>query len=194
MSTCTTCQRIALTGVMVVMILPVLAHAADEVVGERPYEMIWANRTQDDNPPLVDFEDMTGWTVTPENMAATLECTREQQIWDKYVAKLTYRATGSPPTLSFGPAQPIKLSGAFDAISCWIYGNNWGYSPNLNTPSVSIAALFLDAQGREVRVPLTWVNWTEWFLCRKRLTPEQIDMVKDGASFVRFEVTGGRNK
>lgn len=171
-----------------------LAHAADDVVGERPYEMVWANRNQDDNPPLVDFETMDGWQVWTKNTAAKIERTREQQIWDKYVAKLTYRSTGDGEQLAFGPPQPIKITQPFDAVTCWIYGNNWGYAPNVKTPAVSISALFLDAQNREVRVPLTWVNWEEWFLCHQRLTPEQIAMVKDGASFVRFEVTGGRNK
>jgi hypothetical protein len=171
-----------------------LAHAADEVVGERPYEMVWADRTQDDHPPLVDFETMDGWQVWTKNTEAKIERTREQQIWDRHVGKLTYRATGAPPTFSFGPAQPLKIAEPFEAVSCWIYGNNWGYSPNPRTPSVSIAIVFLDSRQREVRVPLTWVNWEEWFLCTKRLTPEQIAMVKDGASFVGFEVTGGRNK
>lgn len=171
-----------------------LAHAADEVVGERPYEMVWANRTQDGNPPLVDFENMDGWQVTANNMAATIQRTREQQIWDKYVAKLTYRRTGDNESLAFGPPQPLKITRPFDAVTCWIYGNNWGYAPNPNTPPVSIAVVFRDAQNREVRVPLTWVNWEEWHLCHQRLTPEQIAMVKDGASFVGFEVTGGRNK
>ena len=37
--------------------------AADEIVGSRPYEMDWANRLQDDHPPLVSFENIDGWTV-----------------------------------------------------------------------------------------------------------------------------------
>ena len=35
----------------------------NEIVGQRPYEMEWANRTEDTHPPLVDFEDLTGWGV-----------------------------------------------------------------------------------------------------------------------------------
>ncbi len=180
--------------VMAAMWLSMASFAAEEIVGERPYELVWANRTQDDNPPLVDFEDLTGWTVTTQNMEATFERSREQQIWDKYVGKLTYRATGSPPSLRFGPPEPIAITQPFDAVTCWIYGNNWGYAPNPSTPSVSVAVLFVDSQGREIRIPIAYVNWEEWHLCHWRLSPEQINMVRDGARFVCFEVTGGRNK
>jgi hypothetical protein len=31
--------------------------------GKRPYELDWAKRFDDDHPPLVDFEDLRGWTV-----------------------------------------------------------------------------------------------------------------------------------
>ncbi len=77
------------------MLLSLVATAcgADEAVGKRPYEMDWANRFQDDHPPLVDFENLDGWTVKAENSAASIVRTREQQLWDKYVAKFTYRAT-----------------------------------------------------------------------------------------------------
>ena len=51
---------------LLALLMATAAHSADEVVGKRPYEMVWAGRTQDDNPPLVDFENMDGWTVTTE--------------------------------------------------------------------------------------------------------------------------------
>ena len=57
----------------------------EKVVGQRPYEMVWVNRTQDDNPPLIDFEDLTGWRVETDDAIATFERSQEQQIWDKYV-------------------------------------------------------------------------------------------------------------
>ncbi len=178
------------------MLLSLVAPAcgADEAVGKRPYEMDWANRFQDDHPPLVDFENLDGWTVKTENSDASIVRTREQQLWDKYVAKCTYRATGAGPTYLIAPREPVKIAQAFDAVSLWVYGNNWSYAPNASTPMVSITARFLDAQGRAVHVPLTTVTWKEWHLCSRRLTPEQIAMVKDGASFVGLEIGNGRNK
>jgi hypothetical protein len=59
---------------------------------------------------------------------------------------------------------------------------------------VSITAKFLDSQGRAVDVRLTTVTWEQWHLCSRRLTPEQIAMVKDGASFVGLDIANGRNK
>jgi len=45
-------------------------------VGQRPYELDWANRVQDHCPPLVDFEDLSGWTVQCQNAEAQFERTR----------------------------------------------------------------------------------------------------------------------
>lgn len=165
-----------------------------EVVGERPYEMVWANRHQDDHPPLVDFEDLTGWKVEAEQAEGRFKRTREQQIWDRYVGKLTYRATGTNPEVHILPPRPIPITVPFDTVTCWIYGNNWGYAPDPSTPPVSVAVLFQDAQGQEFSVPLAYVNWEEWFLCHRRLTPEQIQRVASGGAFRGFVVTNGRNK
>lgn len=178
----------ALLGVTVAM-------AQDEVVGKRPYELDWAGRAQDDHPPLVSFEDLTGWQVTGKASEATLVRTREQQIWDRYVGKLTYRYSGNEgPVVSFGPPEPIAIAEPFDCVSCWIYGNNWGYSRDPSTPPVTVSAVFADGNGEEFSVYLTYVNWVEWHLAYRRLDPEQIARVQaGGAKFVRFEVVGGRN-
>ncbi len=44
----------------------------DERVGQRPYEMVWANRTADTRPPVVDFENLDGWTVARVDSEASL--------------------------------------------------------------------------------------------------------------------------
>jgi len=166
----------------------------DKVVGERPYEMVWANRNEDDHPPLIDFEDLTGWGVETENAEATFQCSREQQIWGKYVGKLTYRATGDNPQVRILPPEPINISKKFDAVTCWIYGNNWAWASDPDTPQVSVSALFEDASGNEIRVSLTRIRWKEWFLAHRRLTPEQIERVADGGSFAGFLIENGSNK
>ncbi|MBN2473800.1 MAG: hypothetical protein JXB62_04290 [Pirellulales bacterium] len=181
-------------GLFVLLSLVAAACGADGTVGKRPYEMDWANRLRDDHPPLVDFEDMAGWTVKTADSAASIVRTREQRLWGTYVAKFTYRATNGGPTYRIAPPHPLKISQPFDAVSLWVYGNNWSYAPDASTPMVSITARFLDAQGRPVNVPLTTVTWEQWFLCSRRLTPEQIAMVKDGASFVGLDIANGRNK
>ncbi len=74
----------------ILILLPATA-LAQEVVGERPYEMDWAGRTEDDHPPLIDFESPGDWTVETENSIAAFERTREQQIFGDHVGRFTYR-------------------------------------------------------------------------------------------------------
>lgn len=166
---------------------------AAEIVGQRPYEMVWAGRTDDDHPPLIDFEDLTGWRVECKDGKATLERTREQQLFGRYVAKLTYRGEGATPEVRILPPRPVAANQAFDAVTLWVYGNNWGWTTDPSTPQVGITALFEDAAGREFSVRLHTVNWKEWFLLHKRLAGEQIDRAKTGAKFKGLLVTGGRN-
>jgi len=183
--------------IMILMIATQMSIAdqkEEEQVGKRPYEMEWANRTEDDHPPLIDFENLDGWRVETKQSEATFTRTREQQLWGKYVGKLTYRGTGPNPEVRLLPPSPVKIASAFDAVTCWIYGNNWGYAPDPSTPPVSIAALFEDVSGGEFSVPLAYVNWVEWFLCHRRLTPQEIERVRVGGAFKGFVITGGRNK
>lgn len=167
---------------------------AAEVVGKRPYELDWANRNQDEHPPLVDFEDLTGWRVECRNSEAKFERTREEQIWGQHVGKLTYRGTGSGPEVRVLAPTPVAISDPFDAVTLWCHGNNWGWATDPSTPRVGLTALFEDASGGELSVHLGTVDWKEWFLLHKRLAPEQIERLKAGAKFKGFLVTGGKNK
>ena len=69
------------------MLMPGANAGEEETVGKRPYEMDWANRNQDDHPPLLDFEDLDGWKVETKQSEATFWRTREQQRWGKHVGK-----------------------------------------------------------------------------------------------------------
>ncbi len=171
-----------------------LSAPAAERVGQRPYELDWAGRLEDHSPPLVDFEHLEGWRVECRGAAAAFERTREQQIWGSHVGKLTYRATNGAPEVRLVPPAPIAIAGPFDAVSLWVYGNNWGWAPDPNTPQVRLAALFQDAQAHEFSVPLHHVDWTEWYLLHQRLSPEQIERVKSGARFTGLLVTNGKNQ
>ncbi|MBQ6827573.1 MAG: hypothetical protein IJO46_06120, partial [Thermoguttaceae bacterium] len=50
-----------------------------EKIGVRPYEMDWAGRTEEVREPLVDFENLDGWTVEAVGSVATFERSREEQ-------------------------------------------------------------------------------------------------------------------
>ena len=123
----------------------ILLCADGEVVGKRPYELDWAGRTADAHPPLVDFEDLTGWTADTRDASARLELSREQQIWGRHVGKLTYLGTGANPWILVRPPDPLPVQKPFDAVTLWVYGNNWGWAPDPKTPQVSVGVLFEDA-------------------------------------------------
>ncbi len=167
--------------------------ARAEIIGVRPYEMDWAGRTNDDHAPLVDFEQLDGWSATGKQALATFTLSREQQLWGAHVGKLTYRATGARGELRIQPPAPISIPGPFDAVTLWAYGNNWGYARDISTPPVNLAVALEGSDGREFTVPLYTVNWKEWYLLHHRLTPEQAAQVKAGARFKALVVTGIKN-
>lgn len=166
---------------------------AEEMVGSRPYEMDWAERMEDDHPALIDFEDLEGWSVTCSDAEASFARTRRQQLWGRFVGTLTYRGTGPQPRVLIRLSQPITLPDDFDCINFWVYGNNWAWVPDPNTPPVEIAILFRTSAGREVRVPLGTVHWREWWLMHRKLPPDQAAELKSGATLAAIEVTRGRN-
>jgi hypothetical protein len=165
----------------------------DEAVGRRPYEMVWAGRTTDTRPPLVDFENLDGWTVTCVDAQASFQRSRQQQLWGKYVGALVYRGTGKAPKVLIRPPKPIPVAAPFDCVNLWVYGNNWAWAPEPKTPQVRIAVLMRGANGEEVRLLLGRVQWKEWWLMHHRLTPLQLAPVGDGASVTGIEVADGRN-
>ncbi len=167
---------------------------AQEKVGERPYEMVWANRTQDTHPALVDFESLDGWTVETKDAVATLTRSREQQLWGLYVAKLVYRGTARSASVTLRPPSPIPIPADFDCINFWIYGNNWGWEPNPGTPSVNISVLLRAEDDRSLQIPIGNVNWKEWFVRHRKLQPEQISALKGNVAFEGLLITNCHNK
>ena len=186
-------MHVAVAGLVLVLLAAAAPGEQAEAVGRRPYEMDWAGRTADDHPPLVDFEDLSGWRVECKDAEARFERSREQQIWGRHVGRLTYRAAGPRPQVRLLPPAPIAIRGPFDAVTCWVYGNNWGWTPDPATPQVGVEAVFADAAGGEFAVPLAQVNWQEWFLCHRRLSPDQITRMASGGVFRGFVVRRGTN-
>ncbi len=74
-------QRIPLSIILCLISPAVWADTAEEAVGKRPYEMVWAERNEDDHPALVDFENLDGWMVECTDAEATFTRSREEQLW-----------------------------------------------------------------------------------------------------------------
>jgi hypothetical protein len=175
------------------LLTPFLVLAASLLAGERPYEMVWANRTQDDHPALAPFTDAAGWRGETVDAEARFETSQDVLLFGDAVAKLTYRATGKSPRVTLFPSAPIAVTNAFDAVTCWLYGNNHSYAPDPKTPPVNVSLTFADASNRTFTVNLATVHFKEWFLCHRRLNPDQSARVAQGAKLLSLSVTNGRN-
>jgi hypothetical protein len=174
-------------------ILFVTVAAITLCAGERPYEMVWANRTQDDHPALIPFTDAAGWRVETTDSEARFERSTDVLLFGDAVAKLTYRGTGKNPRVTLLPPAPIPITGAFDAVTCWIYGNNHSYAADPKTPPVDITLTLSDREGKSFPLTLAHVHFKEWFLCHRRLAPDQIARVAQGAKLLAITVANGRN-
>ena len=163
--------------------------------GPRPYEMDRAGRIQDERAPLVDFEDLRGWSVLcGAGVTASLQRSREQRLFGDTTARLTYRLDeGTSGALRIVPPAPVPIPGPFDSVMLWIYGNNWEWVPDPETPPVDVSVLLLDGAGEEVEVPLTRVRWREWWLAHRRLGDELQRRLR-GGSFAGLAVRGIANR
>ncbi len=182
----TICCPVLLEGAA--MTKPALNEPGSPVaVGSRPYEM--DGRTED-RTPLVDFEDLTGWTVEClDGAEADLIRTREQQMWGQYVGKIEYKGTAPESRVILRPPAPVPISDAFDCINMWIYGQSWEWAPESGTPFLDVAILIADSSGKEQSIPLTRIRWKEWWLAHKKL-----DSAMKSASLTGIEVRGMWNK
>lgn len=176
-----------------IVLCALLVGADQEVVGQRPYEMVWAGRTYDTRPALLDFQSVDGWSVDTRDAAATLARSRQQQIWGDYVAKVTYRGTGRRPSVTLAPPKPVPLPRDADSINFWVYGNNWAWVVDPGTPPVEIALLLSTSDGRQLRVPMGNVRWKEWWVMHRRLNADQRKALQDGAALAGIQIAGGRN-
>jgi hypothetical protein len=164
-----------------------------EILGQRPYEMVWADRVED-HVPLIDFEDLTGWNIALYNDAdAIFQRSREQQMWGQYTGKLEYSGKSQESKLIISPPSPINVPDTFDCIDLWCYGNNWGWVPDPSTPQVNLAIRINDSEGQSYRIPLTNVRWKEWWLIHKRIEQETLTNIKFPCQFVGIEVSGISN-
>ena len=170
------------------------AFGADADVDGRPYEIVWANRTHDDHEPILPMTDAAGWRVETQNAVARLESATDRKLFGPGVVRLVYRGTGKNPRVRILPPKPVRITNAFDAVSLWIYGNNVYYSAKAKgTPSTTLTAEFLDADGKSFSVQVAHIHHLEWWLAQKRLADDLIPRAARGATFTGFTLTGGTN-
>ncbi len=197
--------RIAFTAFAVSLAAPLAAQepqvvrAINEIepwqqVGQQPYEFTWVQRAEDPRT-LVDFEDMTGWTLELHSGArGELRRSREQQMWGQYVAKFLYSGTSKESRVVARPPKPVPIPGKFDSIDMWGYGNRWSWVPDPTTPPANVSILVVDSRGKELRIPFTDVQWKQWWLIHRRVSPALLKQIVLPASFSGIEISGAANK
>ncbi|MCP4258966.1 MAG: hypothetical protein GY774_15895 [Planctomycetes bacterium] len=165
---------------------------AGEVPGARPYEMVRAKR-KPPHTPLVNFDSLEGWQVElAEGAVANLIGSQRQRVWESQVARLVYRGTSNKSTVVLRPRTPVPIPNAVSATTIWIYGNNWSWAPDPETPRTTISLLILDKDNVTHTLDLAQVRWKEWWLVHKVLPPSLLD--KKPLRFTGIRVTGGSNK
>lgn len=137
----------------------------------RPYEMVWANRSEP-TPPTVRFDQIEGWTMRVEGGAtATLQVSQAQNLWNRPVGRLRYAGNGEPdsgPRVILLPPQPIPIAFGANSLDMWIYGNRFDYEPDPTTPPITIVAYLRDAAQRLHTVGVG-MRWKDWFLVHRKL-------------------------
>ena len=162
----------------------------NEPLGDRPYEMVWANRTEP-APPTIRWDGLNGWRLEVENGAqATLQVTRAQNVWNRAVTRLRYRGDGkkeTKPRIVLIPPESVTLPQAADSADIWLYGNRWDWENPPGTPPVEIVLHLRDGAGHEQQLHMDRVRWQEWWLMHKRLPSS----LSGPIHLVRIEVSGG---
>ena len=165
---------------------------ADDSPGARPYEMVWADR-KPSHTPLVNFDSLEGWQVEcAEGAVADLIGSLRQRVWESPVARLFYRGTSNKSAVVLRPHTPVPIPDSASATTIWVYGNNWSWAPDPETPPTTISLLILDKDNAEHTLDLAQVRWKEWWLVHKVLPPSLRD--KKSLRFAGIRVVGGSNK
>jgi hypothetical protein len=110
------------------------------------------------------------------------------------VARLRYRSLGGDkkPQVFVRPPSPVSITNDFDAVSCWVLGNNvFGRDPS--TPSVTIDAQFIDADGKRFAVNVGHVHHKGWYKFHGRVPRKLLPRAVAGCRFDGFCVHGGWN-
>jgi hypothetical protein len=162
-----------------------------EPPGERPYEMVKAGR-EPAHPPLVNFDSLDGWKVLGfEGATGELSVSQRERLWDSPVARLVYKGTSKNSAITIVPPAPIAVPEAASAVTIWIYGNNWSWTPDPKTPQVEASLLIRDRAGATHSLKLDVVRWREWWLVH-RLIPPQLRELKP-LSFAGLKIAGCGN-
>ncbi|NLN76913.1 MAG: hypothetical protein GX139_11485 [Armatimonadetes bacterium] len=155
--------------------------SGSEKAGQRPYEMVGR---EDVRAPLVDFQDISGWTVECYNDAdAEFALSREQKMWGEFTGKVTYTGKSDNGTVILRAPKPIPVE-SFNCINMWLNGNVWEWAPEPGSPFLTVSVILVDSDGNEEAVAHNKVRWKEWWLTHAKF-PKPLKGKK--VSAIKFE-------
>ena len=162
--------------------------------GKRPYELEWAGRKEDEYPPLVDFQDVSGWKASCPSAKAFFQSSTENPLFLPKSARLEIRSE-SKGTVTLRPPAPVPLPPEFNAVSLWVHGDGLLVNPELSPSSkLAVKGLFKNAAGNIVEVSFLNIRHGEWFKLHHQFTEAELKQLGAGSTFVGFDVTGFGDK
>ena len=117
--------------------------------GQRPLELDWAGRYEDDHVPLIDFEKEEAWAVDASDGSATINRSNEEIIWDDYCYKMTYQANSTDASFVIRPPKPLKIPETFTALNIWVFGNYWIWNDSDRKRPISKLSILLETNSGE---------------------------------------------
>ncbi len=144
------------------------------IVGARPYELDWAQRSAPAHRQQVDFEDLSGWRLRCfEGAEAKAYRSRQERLFGDYTAKVVYTGASEQSGFVLEPPKPIAIPTPINAADLWVRGNNWGWMNPPRTARTEISMLLCDETGAAYRLRMGVNNFDYWFLFHAPLaTPD----------------------
>jgi len=127
--------------------------AAQEIEGSRPYELDWAGRFSDDHEPLIDFEEMEGWTIKAIGGKAEICRSEEQKIWGIYTAKIKYKGDTAGASFIVSPPVPVKIPDPFTDVNMWVWNDYWKWEDDRDQPIAKMSILLETNKGDSYEIP-----------------------------------------
>jgi len=135
---------------VVIAVLSALSLGWTCIEPQRPYELDWAGRTEDEHAAVLPLVSADGWQVEVSDAVAALSSTTNRLLFGDGIVCLTYRGTGPNPRVRLVAPEPVSVRGDFDAIAVWCYGNNYWWQVDPKTLQTKLWAEFVGKDGKEL--------------------------------------------
>ncbi len=180
-----------ITGLLLCNLIQSVSGQENRYTGQRPYELDWAGRYEDDHVPLIDFEKEEAWSVDASDGSAIINRSNEEIIWDDYTYKMAYKANSTDASFVIRPPKPLKIPETFTALNMWVFGNYWIWNDHARKTPISKFSILLETNsGKSYEIPFCRdLDFGRWYLLHIRLTEKQRKAFADGGIFKGFRLT-----